>query len=317
MQPVQGLHHITAIASDPQANLDFYHNLLGQRLVKRTVNFDDPGTYHFYFGDEIGKPGTILTFFPWQHMKRGTKGIGEAMAVAYNLPSSSVSYWQDRLQAHGISLSEKQSRFGEDVFSFSDPDGMQVEFIINDERAAVQHWSNGPIPAEHALRGFHGVTAWVDQIQPTADLLVEQLGYELVGHEGARARFSGASDDAGMNVDLLERPGMPLGRMGAGSIHHIAFRTVDDAEQIEYQQQLRELGYNVTQVMDRQYFHSIYFRAPSRVLFEIATDAPGFLYDEPINELGMSLKLPSWLEPQRAEIEQFLPEIELKQPVAD
>jgi glyoxalase family protein len=315
MQPVQGLHHITAIASDPQANLDFYHNLLGQRLVKRTVNFDDPGTYHFYYGDKIGTPGTILTFFPWPRMQPGTKGVGEAAAVAYNIPSASLGYWQERLQAHGIDLGEPQPRFGEEVLSFSDPDDMLVEFIINDEPATVQPWSDGPIPPEHALRGFHGVTLWVGQIQSTADLLVEQMGYELVGQEGSRVRFRGASDDAGMNIDLLERPGLPPGRMGAGSIHHIAFRTVDDAEQAEYQEQLRDNGYNVTQMRDRRYFHSIYFRAPSGVLFEIATDAPGFLYDEPIDELGMSLKLPPWLEQQRAEIEQALPEIEIKQAV--
>ena len=309
MQNVQGLHHITAIASNPQANIDFYHTILGQRLVKRTVNFDDPGTYHFYYADEVGTPGTVLTFFPWQHMKRGRKGNGEATAVSYNIPSSSLGYWQERLQTHGISLGERQTRFGQELLTFSDPDGMVVELIANDEAATIQVWQDGPIPAQHALRGFHSVTAWVGQTQPTADLLVGQLGYEFVGQEGARTRFQGASNDVGLYVDLLERPGQPAGNMGAGTIHHIAFRTVDDAEQQEYLSKLRQQGYNVSPVMDRQYFHSIYFREPNGVLFEIATDAPGFLYDEPVAELGMSLKLPPWLEPNRSQIEQAVPEI--------
>ena len=309
MQNVQGLHHITAIASNPQANIDFYHTILGQRLVKRTVNFDDPGTYHFYYADEVGTPGTVLTFFPWQHMKRGRKGNGESTAVSYNIPSSSIDYWQERLQAHSISLGERQTRFGQELLTFSDPDGMVVELIANDDAATIQMWQDGPIPAQHALRGFHSVTAWVGQTQPTADLLVGQLGYELVGQEGARTRFQGASNDVGLYVDLVERPGQPAGNMGAGTIHHIAFRTVDDAEQQEYLTKLRQQGYNVSPVMDRQYFHSIYFREPNGVLFEIATDAPGFLYDEPIADLGMSLKLPSWLEKNRAEIEQLVPEI--------
>ncbi len=313
MQNVQGLHHITAIASNPQANIDFYHNILGQRMIKRTVNFDDPGTYHFYYGDEIGTPGTILTFFPWRHMRRGIKGNGEATAVSYNIPSSAVDYWQNRLTNHGISLGERQTRFGQDVLVFSDPDGMVVELVVNDDPATVQTWDDGPIPAEHVIRGFHGVTAWVDKTQPTADLLVDQMGYELVGQEGARTRFRGASNDVGLYVDLLERPGQPMAKMGAGSIHHIAFRTIDDDEQQEYLSKLRQQGYNVSPVMDRQYFHSIYFRAPSGILFEIATDAPGFLYDEPVADLGMSLKLPSWLEPNRAQIEQAVPEISVKQ----
>jgi len=313
MQNVQGLHHITAIASNPQANIDFYQNILGQRLVKRTVNFDDPGTYHFYYADEVGTPGTVLTFFPWQHMKRGTKGNGEATAVSYNIPSSSIDYWQERLQAKGISLSERQTRFGQELLSFSDPDGMVVELIANDDAATIQVWENGPIPAQHALRGFHSVTAWVDKTQPTADLLVGQLGYELVEQKGARTRFQGASNDVGLFVDLLERPGRPAGNMGAGSIHHIAFRTVDDEEQQEYLTKLRQQGYNVSPVMDRQYFHSIYFREPNGVLFEVATDAPGFLYDEPVADLGMSLKLPPWLEKNRNQIEQAVPEITVKQ----
>ena len=313
MQPIQGLHHITAMASDPQANIDFYHTILGQRLIKRTVNFDDPGTYHFYYGDQVGTPGTILTFFPWRHLKRGERGNGEATAVAYNISQASVNFWQVRLQKYGISLGETQTRFGQEVFPFHDPDGMKLELIVNDQPVTLQNWDDGPIAVQHALRGFHSVTLWVEQAQATSDLLTGPLGYQFVGQEGSRYRFRGAADNVGLLVDLLERPHMPLARMGAGSIHHIAFRTVDDSEQQEYLHLLRAQGYSVSSVMDRQYFHSIYFRAPSGVLFEVATDAPGFLYDESVAELGQSLKLPSWLAPNRAEIAQALPPINLPQ----
>ncbi len=312
MRPVQGIHHITAIAGDPQANIDFYHKLLGQRLVKRTVNFDDPGTYHFYFADEIGTPGTILTFFPWQHMSRGRRGNGEVAATAYTIGSGSVDFWRERLAAHAVSVDETQTRFGAEVIAFQDPDGMIVELVAHDGRATFRPWQDGPIPAEHTLRGFFGATLWVAEAQGTADLLTGSLGFTLAGQEGSRSRFQAASDDIGLNIDLLERPGLPYGRLGAGSVHHIAFRTTDDAEQAEYFQALRRDGYNVSPVMDRQYFHSIYFRVPSAVLFEIATDAPGFLYDEAVDELGTHLKLPPWLETQRPDIERRLPAISLK-----
>ena len=319
MNPVLGIHHITAVAGDPQANVDFYHNLLGQRLVKKTVNFDDPGTYHFYFGDKIGSPGTILTFFPWQHMARGRRGNGEVAATAYAIGSASVDYWRERLTGHGVTVGEVQTRFGAEVISFQDPDGMVIELIVRDGRATYHHWQQGPIPAEHALRGFFGATLWVGEAQGTADLLTGSLGFTFIGQESSRTRFRAAtevfgtsSDDIGLTIDLLERPGMPSGRLGAGSVHHIAFRTVDDEEQGQYLQALRASGHQVSPVMDRQYFHSIYFRAPSGVLFEIATDAPGFLYDEPIDELGTHLKLPPWLEAQRAEIERIVPPLTLK-----
>jgi glyoxalase family protein len=313
MQPIQGLHHITAMASDPQANIDFYHAILGQRLIKRTVNFDDPGTYHFYYGDEVGTPGTILTFFPWRHLKRGVRGNGEATAVAYNIHSASVDFWRERLKAHDISLGEMQTRFGQEVLPFNDPDGMRLELIVNDQPATIQSWDEGLVDPQHILRGFHSVTLSVGQVQPTAELLTGPMGYQFVGQEGSRYRFQGAADNVGLLIDLLERPQIPMARMGAGSIHHIAFRTVDDNEQQEYLALLRGQGYSVSPVMDRQYFHSIYFRAPSGVLFEVATDAPGFLYDEPVSELGQSLKLPPWLEPSRVEIAQTLPPIELPQ----
>ncbi|MEZ4729535.1 MAG: ring-cleaving dioxygenase [Caldilineaceae bacterium] len=323
MQPIQGIHHITAIAGDPQKNIDFYHTLLGQRLVKRTVNFDDPGTYHFYFADEVGTPGTVLTFFPWRHVPRGVRGNGEVAATAYSVPTAALDYWRDRLDAYGIVVHDLPSRFGAEVIAFDDPDGMTIELIGSDAQATIQPWQTGPVPAAVALRGFHSATLWVVQAAPTAALLTEQLGYTFVAQEGNRYRYQGASntdahlieqartEDIGLYIDLVERPGMPPARLGAGSVHHIAFRTVDDAEQVEYKTLLHKANYSVSPVMDRQYFHSIYFRSPGGVLFEVATDAPGFAYDESVAELGSHLKLPSWLEPQRAEIEAQLPVIDV------
>ena len=311
MQPVQGIHHITAFASDPQANVDFYHNILGQRLVKTTVNFDDPGTYHFYYGDKIGTPGTIMTYFPWPYARRGVRGNGEIGAYAYFIDSDSLGFWQKRLAAYGIPTSKTESRFGVDVLPFQDPDGMALELIVSDDHSLIQFWEDGPVPAERALRGFHGVTLWLAEAEQTGTLLTEQMGYALVGQEGNRWRFRGAGN-MGPYVDILVDPNRPHGRMGAGSVHHVAFRTTDDAEQLEYQQALAMAGFGVTEVRDRQYFHSIYFRSPGGVLFEIATDAPGFYIDEPIETLGQSLKLPPWLEPHRQKIEDVLPTFTIK-----
>lgn len=312
MKPIQGLHHITAVASDPHRNVQFYHSVLGQRLIKKTVNFDDPGTYHFYFGDEVGTPGTIMTFFPWQHMQRGVLGNGETSAVAYTIPQGSVSYWRERLKANGVVVGETQTRFGQTVLPFKDPDGMGLELIETADPATITHWAAGNVPVDKALRGFHSVTLWLADVEGMGILLTQFLGYEFIGQEGDRYRYKGASNDVGLYVDLFHRPDKGNGRFGAGSIHHIAFRTVDDDEQLEYLQKLRQAGFQVTPVQDRQYFHSIYFRSPGGVLFEVATDAPGFLYDEPVAELGNSLKLPPWLEPQREQITAVLPAIDLK-----
>lgn len=312
MNPIQGFHHITAIASDPQTNVDFYRLILGQRMVKKTVNFDDPGTYHLYYGDEIGAPGTIMTYFPWRRVRRGTPGNGETAAVAYAIRPESMGFWQTWLDKNGVSTGKVETRFGADVLSFHDPDGLRLELIAFDEPASLRHWAEGPIPESHALKGFHSVTLWLDEVQPTSGLLTGPMGYQFAGQEGNRYRYKGASSRLGLYVDILHRPGEPSGQFGAGSVHHIAFRTVDDQEQLEYQQLLRRAGLSVTPVRDRQYFHSIYFHAPGGVLFEIATDAPGFLSDEPLADLGTSLKLPPWLEEQRPAIEQALPPIELK-----
>lgn len=307
MKPVQGLHHITAVAKDPQKNVDFYRQVLGQRLLKTTVNFDDPGTYHFYYGDEVGTPGTVLTFFPWRQMIRGQVGNGETAAVAYTIRPESVGFWRGYLARQGVALIKEATRFGADVLSFTDPDGMQLELVVSEEPATFRFWEEGPIPQPYVLQGFHGVTLWLGEVTATAQLLAEQLGYQFVGQERNRYRYRSVAHDIGAYVDILHRPGEENGRFGAGSIHHIAFRTVDDSEQLAYLSALRQAGQQVTPVQDRQYFHSIYFRSPGGVLFEIATDAPGFAVDESVSQLGSSLKLPPWLEVHRREIEHVLP----------
>ncbi len=312
MERIQGLHHITAVASDPQANIDFYVEVLGQRLVKTTVNFDDPGTYHLYYGDEVGTPGTALTFFPWRGMHRGRVGAGETSAMAYAIPKASLGWWIDHLMARHITFEGPIKRFGDSVLRFQDPDGMVLELVASDDPATIQHWADGPIPEEHALRGFHSVTLLLNEVTPSAEVLVDQLGYEFVGQEDDRYRFRAASNDRGLYIDIRHAPDAARGAFGAGSIHHIAFRTVDDTEQLEYLDKLRAAGLQVTTVQDRQYFHSIYFREPGGVLYEVATDEPGFTADESVAELGSSLKLPEWYEPRRAEIEAKLATIERK-----
>lgn len=307
MNPIQGIHHITAFASNPQANVDFYEQVLGQRLVKTTVNFDDPGTYHLYYGDKIGSPGSIMTYFPWVGARRGKRGNGEVGASAYIIGANSMGYWQNRLAEHNVPMSKIETRFGADVLPFQDPDGMSLELIGSDAPPAYHFWEDGPIPAEHALRGFHGVTLWLSKTEETADLLSKNLGYTLVEEAGPRLRFKGNPSTLGPYVDILARPGQPYGQAGAGSVHHIAFRVQDDAEQLEYLESLSQSGFRVTPVQDRQYFHSIYFRSPGGVLFEIATNPPGFSKDESVENLGQSLKLPPWLEARRQDIQRILP----------
>ena len=309
--PVQGLHHLTVMASDPQRNVDFYTQVLGQRLVKVTVNFDDPGTYHLYYGDQTGQPGTIMTHFPWPGAQRGVRGNGEVVALAYSVPAASHTYWQARLAQHGLNATAS-TRFGQPVLTFEDPDGTWIELAFEDG-VPVQPWPASPVPADHELRGFHSMTAWVRDTDAVRQLLVGQLGFTEVGTEadpqGPRTRFRGSGDGVGLFVDVVERPGQPRGTFGAGSVHHVALRTRDDAEQEAYMASLNAAGYRPTPVQDRQYFHSIYFREPNGVLFEIATDAPGFPDDEAVEELGRHLKLPAWFEPQRAQIEAHVPRI--------
>lgn len=312
MDSIKGLHHVTAVARDPQRNIDFYRNVLGQRLVKRTVNFDSPDSYHFYFGDEAGSPGSILTFFAWPNMRRGVRGNGETNAVAYSVPTGSLGFWQEHLTQNGITPKGIEKRFGEDVLAFEDPASMRVELVETASAAAVRFWEAGPIPPAYALQGFHSVTLWLDEVEPTADLLIKHMGYKAAGIEGDRYRFIGDANVSGYIVDIVHRPGKTPAGFGAGSIHHIAFRVPTDEEQLEYQNLIRAAGFRVTEVMDRNYFHSIYFRELGGVLFEIATDTPGFAIDELADSLGETLKLPEWYEPNRVAIEQSLPPVTLK-----
>jgi glyoxalase family protein len=307
---VAGLHHITAIASHPQRNLDFYVGLLGLRFVKRTVNFDDPGTYHFYFGDGRGTPGTILTFFPWPGARRRIRGTGQIEATAFAISPNSIGYWLERFKKQHVTAEKTSPRFGEEVIRFTDPDGLLLELIASGSIAEVESWADGAVPADHSLRGFHSVSAALEGYERTAKLLTETFGYRLVDESGNRFRFAAPSESGpGRIVDLLCMPDSPAGQVAAGSVHHIAFRAKDDAEQLKWRTHLVDLGYNVTPVIDRTYFNSIYFREPGGVLFEIATEPPGFTVDEKLNELGTHLRLPSWMESARSEIEKILPPI--------
>jgi glyoxalase family protein len=309
---IPGLHHVTAIASDPQRTLDFYVGLLGLRFVKRTVNFDDPGTYHFYFGDRRGTPGTILTFFPWPGARRGIHGTGQVEATAFAISPDSVGYWLDRFKQQHVTAEKSSTRFGEEVIRLADSDGLMIELIGSSSNAQIEPWPDSPVPIEHAVHGFHGVSAALEGYERTARLLTDSFGYRLIEESGNRFRFASPDNSApGRIVDLLCQPDSAMGRVAAGSVHHIAFRAKDAAEQLQWRERLVDLGYNVTPVIDRTYFNSIYFREPGGVLFEIATEPPGFMLDEKLDELGTRLRLPSWMESARSEIEKILPPIQV------
>ncbi|SNT36999.1 glyoxalase family protein [Granulicella rosea] len=298
--PIAGLHHVTAIASNPQRNLDFYTEVLGLRFVKKTVNFDDPGTYHFYFGDDTGKPGTILTFFPWPHAKRGRLGAGEVAATAFSIPAGSLPYWTDRLGKHSVDFAQSV-RFGSPVIAFADPDGMGLELVENTEAQPGVAPRYSDVPAAYAVQGFYGVTLLERRVEPTASVL-EVMQYKEIAREGDRVRFSPAGDALGRVVDLLIDRDAEPSRMGAGTVHHIAFRNTGDEDQLAWRETLAPMV-GVTPVQERTYFRSIYFREPGGVLFEMATDTPGFLIDEPVEALGEALHIPEWYEPQRPAIE--------------
>ena len=312
-QPISGIHHVTAIASDPQRNLDFYTEVLGLRLVKRTVNFDDPGTYHLYFGDEVGTPGSILTFFPWPMAARGSSGVGQVEVTSFSIPENSLNYWERRLLSAGMPA-ERGKRFDEEVLTFIDPDGLKLELVSHPQRAgAIQPWKDASVPAEHAIRGFYSVTLCEQGYESTVDVL-ETIGFRETGQQGNRFRFDVGEGGPGARVDILCASEASYGNVAVGIVHHVAWRVVDDDSQKSWRKRLVNQHLNVTPVIDRCYFHSIYFREPGGVLFELATDPPGFAIDEPSGKLGEALKLPSWLEPSRERIEQVLPPIELHKP---
>jgi glyoxalase family protein len=302
-----GIHHVTAICGDPRRNVGFYTAILGLRLVKRTVNFDDPNTWHLYYGDETGSPGTALTFFAWGNMPPGRHGTGQATATAFVIPERSLAYWTGRFAEQGVPHDSPEPRFDHTVVALRDPDGMNLELVATKGARALAAWSGGPVPAEHAIRGFYGVTLAVADVQPTAQVLVETFGFEQKGAEGARHRFVAPGGPLGTVVDVKVDATASPGRQGAGSVHHVAFRAADDLAQQDMADAARNLDLRPTERIDRNYFHSVYFREPGGILLEVATDGPGFTVDEPKEQLGSSLKLPAWFEARRAQIESALP----------
>jgi glyoxalase family protein len=308
---ITGIHHVTAIAGDPQRNLDFYTNVLGLRLVKLTVNFDDPGTYHFYFGNEAGAPGSILTFFPWANIRKGVIGAGQVTATTFAVPADSIEYWRRRLSEEGVTPTGNAERFGQRVLAFVDPDGLPIELIATPDASPSTAWKGSPVDAEHAICGFHSATLSEEGYEQTARLLQDTMGFDLVGSEGNRFRYKADGGGVGSIVDVLCTPDARFGRLGAGTVHHIAWRTPDDAQQLQWREDLVTLGYNVSPVMDRTYFHSIYYREPGGVLFEIATDPPGFALDEAPDRLGERLMLPAQYESIRPALEERLPKLSL------
>ncbi|HRE04031.1 MAG TPA: ring-cleaving dioxygenase [Opitutaceae bacterium] len=304
--PVAGIHHITAVASNPRRNIAFYTGALGLRLVKKTVNFDDPSAYHLYYGDESGAPGSIVTFFYWpDYAGKGRIGSGQTTVLSFSAPAGSLDAWALRLSAKGITTQRIQ-RFGEDVLSLVDPDGIPVELVAvpTDERRG---WSGAEVPADMALRGLHTAVLVVRDGKPTETLLTRDMGYRVVRKEGNRTRLEAGPGGSGRLADVISDPSAPQGTGGVGTIHHIAWRVGDDDEQQTMQARLTAAGFQVSSVRDRQYFRSIYYRERGGILFEIATDTPGFAVDEDPSTLGQALKLPPQFESARAEIERALP----------
>ncbi|WP_408958878.1 ring-cleaving dioxygenase [Natrinema sp. 74] len=304
-----GLHHVTAIAGDPQDNADFYVGTLGLRFVKQTVNHDDTSTYHFYFGDGEGSPGTNITFFPWTDRGReGRFGAGQTKTTAYAIPPESVDYWRDRLESEGVAF-EAEDRFDERVLRFSDPDGIGLELVATDAETAATPWEDGPVPAEHQLRGFYSVTLAVDEFGPTETILTDVLGYELEAEADGRRRYRSATGGPGSIVDLVETDA-GRGQLGVGTVHHVAFAAESVEEQERWRQAFADAGLSPSEVIDRKYFQSIYVREPGGVRFELATTGPGFTEDEHLDELGERLALPAWLEDEREAIEARLPDFD-------
>ena len=308
---VPGIHHVTAISGPAQQNVDFYADLLGLRTVKQTVNFDDPGTHHLYYGDRAGTPGTAMTFFPWEHAARGGPGSGTTEVTGFSVPSGSLEFWADRLTAGGALPREVATRFDEESLRCEDPDGLVLELVAGPatRETAAGRPVHPDVPAEFAIRAFHGVLLDVVDPEPTARLLTDVMGFEHLGERDGRIRFKGNEDEVGSIVDLRSAGSGALALMGRGSVHHVAFRARDDDEQQSWREIIAGAGIPVTTVQDRCYFRSIYFREPGGVLFEITTDTPGFGIDESLEELGRSLKLPPWFEARRDELEARLPRL--------
>ena len=323
---VFGIHHVTAITSNPQKNIDFYTGDLGLRLVKLTVNQDDPTAYHLYFGDELGRPGTILTFFHWPNIPRGRPGTSQVIATSFLIPENSINRWIDRLKSRQIEYNGPYKRFNdEQVITFHDPDGLELELVAHTsaEDRNVNVWKEGPIPVDDAIRGFYSVTLSEEGYERTASVLTDELGFIPTLQDGSRFRYeipSTASSSTNLDteqggvggakvVDVLCLPYTQQGIIGIGSVHHVAFRTPTDEQQLVLRRNIVKARLNATPVIDRFYFHSVYFREPGGVLFEIATNPPGFAVDERLDALGTRLVLPPWLESMRSNLETILPPV--------
>ena len=317
MTHIRGIHHVTAIASDPQRNLDFYAGVLGLRFVKRTVNFDDPQTYHFYYGDDVGSPGSILTFFPWPGARRGRQGTGQVTVTSFAVLPSALGFWIERLLRHGVKYEGPVRRASsgsesEQVISFKDHDGLMLEIVAHAGAEARSAWGDAPgISRDNAIHGFHGVTLWVDEGGPTETVLVDTLGFRPLHEERGTHRFESGDGGPGTFVDVRSIGGFVQGAGGAGTVHHVAWSVADDETQLTVRERVVDAGLHPTPVIDRNYFHSVYFREPGGVLYELATNPPGFAIDEPVERLGELLMLPAQFEPHRAEIEAVLPRIHL------
>jgi glyoxalase family protein len=309
---IRSLHHVTATADDAQADLDFYARDLSLRLVKKTVNFDNPGVYHFYYGDEKGTPSSIWTTFPYKGkgVPVGIKGAGQITTTSFSVPSASLDFWRRRLEAQGATVTSGTSDFGEDVLTVIDPSGLVIDLVAND-RDRRAPWVTEEVSREHAIRGLHSVTLTIRDPKPTIDFLKDLLGFSVVNESKDRTRLGvGTGDEPGKTLEILHAPDAPAARNGLGTVHHVAL-AVDSAEdQVSKREELLAKGWKVTEVLDRQYFTSIYFREPGGVLYEIATIPPGFLVDETVAELGRGLKLPPWEEHRRGEIEAMLPKVD-------
>ena len=310
---ISGIHHVTAIASSASENLEFYEGVLGLRLVKKTVNFDDPFTYHLYYGDSAGAPGTILTFFPWEKLPRGAAGAGMVTSIAFSIPLGSIDYWHKRLDTNDTK-SIKSQRFGDSLIQFEDPHGLSLELIETPTVHSTLVQNTDTELAAHRIEGLHSATTSLRSLEETQLLLVNLMGMKLHEKEGNRFRFKMLNDDAFRHFyDVVIDAKAEPGQQGGGSVHHIAFRTPTENELKYWQQSLTDDGFSVTSIRDRKYFKSIYFQEPGGVLFEIATDPPGFTVDEPLERLGRDLKLPEKYEPMRAEIESRLPKLHSKE----
>jgi glyoxalase family protein len=299
---VNGLHHVTALAGHPQKNIDFYVGILGLRLLKKTINFDAPDVYHLYYGDETGSPGTIMTFFPYNDLPKGKQGTGQLTVTSFSIPAASVTFWTERLKKYNIPF-EVFSRFDEEVITLRDYDGLGIELVANDKDLREGWAKSEYVPAEYAIKGFYTVTIELGRHEKSVGLLTETMGYKPVTESGSRFRFESEIGGVGTYVDILWLPNADWAKPGAGTVHHLAFSTSTDQDQLEIREKLLDLNYNVTPVLDRNYFHSIYFREPGHILYEIATNPPGFAVDEKPEELGKNLKLPEWYEPRRGQIE--------------